>query len=48
MWNDTSNTLQCPKCGSMHTMPGIMSGVLNFRRSIYQKIWEKADEKGDK
>jgi hypothetical protein len=28
-------------------MPGIMSGVLNFRRSIYQKIWEKADEKGE-
>ncbi len=42
-----SMPMQCPKCGSMHTMPGIMSGVLNFRRSIYQKIWEKADEKGD-
>ena len=42
-----SMPMQCPKFGSIHTMPGIMSGLLNFRRSIYQKIWKEVDEKGD-
>lgn len=39
--------MPCPECGSMHTMPGIMSGVLNFRRPLYQKIWKEMDKEED-
>ena len=39
--------VRCPKCGSMHTMPGggkFLFGKNNPYRIIYKKIWDSMDK----
>lgn len=43
-WQATaaSQPMQCPQCGSWHTRPSGLTGLLN--KPVYRQIWEQMDE----